>query len=705
MADRYDPKLSLRPVGDRKAADPRRTQGVQDDPLAELAKLVSGRSTPSSQARARSAPPTVSEPPPQRGDGFGDLETELLNDLQASFAAVRETLTQAVAPPVAAPPVAAPPAPTPPAPQPPTARSEPAKPSISLRPEAEPHEADLFEDILPAHLAQRLAPAPPAPAAPLQPARATAPGRVEGAALPQPANDPVAREKMPARTDGFPAREPESGSDFSYRTRTLEAPAQGGQPSGVSPSRGRSRWEKPEAAKSTSVVSRFAPPRAVAVTPAAPPPSRGDENEFDALSELVGGDDDIEDDFPLEGFGELEPEEDEEAHPFPEGDLASMMEPRRSRTPLLIAGVIGLVLVGGFAVAMFRPTGGETGTPSIIVADGEPTRITPETETAAASDEQSKLIYDRVNSGEGGTETTLLASEDEGIAPVGTDTAADNPITRVIIPAGPGIDDPAMQEGLSLDGQPSTLPEPNAPQVAAADPIEAIGPRRVRTVVVKPDGTIVESLATDASEGAPETGAAEAAAAMAEPVVQPPVETNQRPVLEPPAPAPVTDDTAAIAGTGPNGELAITPVPEIGGSGEVAAAPEPAPQTAPAPEPAPVAVAPEPAPQPAPPPAVTAAVQPEAPIELNQAPPPPSGGMLVQVSSQRSEDAARATFRDLQARYPNILGSYEVNIQRADIPDRGTFFRVRVGPFSASDAQRLCNDLKSAGGDCILAQR
>jgi cell division septation protein DedD len=79
--------------------------------------------------------------------------------------------------------------------------------------------------------------------------------------------------------------------------------------------------------------------------------------------------------------------------------------------------------------------------------------------------------------------------------------------------------------------------------------------------------------------------------------------------------------------------------------------------------------------------------------------------MLVQVSSQRSEDAARATFRDLQARYPSILGPYDVNIQRAEIPDRGTFYRVRVGPFSASDAQRLCNDLKTAGGDCILAQR
>jgi hypothetical protein len=66
--------------------------------------------------------------------------------------------------------------------------------------------------------------------------------------------------------------------------------------------------------------------------------------------------------------------------------------------------------------------------------------------------------------------------------------------------------------------------------------------------------------------------------------------------------------------------------------------------------------------------------------------------------------ATRATFRDLQLRYPRILGPYPVNVQKADLGDRGVFYRARVGPFSAADAQRLCDDLKAEGGDCVLSR-
>ena len=100
----------------------------------------------------------------------------------------------------------------------------------------------------------------------------------------------------------------------------------------------------------------------------------------------------------------------------------------------------------------------------------------------------------------------------------------------------------------------------------------------------------------------------------------------------------------------------------------------------------------------------------EGPIDLTPAAPAKpaatvsGSGVLVQVSSQKSEEAARSTFRDLQAKYPGILGAYQADIQRADLGDRGIYYRVRVGPFSGTDAQRLCDNLQAAGGDCIIAR-
>ncbi|MEX0698074.1 MAG: SPOR domain-containing protein [Dongiaceae bacterium] len=570
----------------------------------------------------------------------------------------------------------------------PTAQQRTAPPPQQQQPETSPPFGDedvLDSDPLPAGLAERLAPEPPAPMLPPSGVgRFQEPGPVDELDAPLGVVPTALWDDQPAPPQPPPSRAPGDVAGFpGFQHRSPESRvSDGNPPAAANPP--RSRWEPEPVKPASATVSRFAPP------PAAPPPRSPAYRDDDPFADLTGADDDeTPDEFPLDGFGELQPDDEDDAldPAYAGGDLASMIEPRRSRTPVLIAGVIGLVLVGGIAVAMFRPVGGDAETPPLIVADGEPTRITPSETMLAEADAQNKLIYDRVNAGEENAETTLLTPADEPLAAVPADDSANNAISRVIIPGGPGFDDPAADEGLSLDGQPSAMPADGETQVAASDdPIEAIGPRRVRTVIVKPDGTIVESGASDVgTAAAPGGGAAAVEPADAEP--DPP------PVVEAPPPAPVTDDTAAIAGTG-GGELAITPVPDIGGNAAAEAPPE-----LPAPNPPPAAAA-EP-----PPPAAVAAVDNNAPIDLGQSAAPPSGGMLVQVSSQRSEDAARATFRDLQARYPSILGPYEVNIQRAEIPDRGTFYRVRVGPFSASDAQRLCNDLKTAGGDCIIAQR
>lgn len=80
-----------------------------------------------------------------------------------------------------------------------------------------------------------------------------------------------------------------------------------------------------------------------------------------------------------------------------------------------------------------------------------------------------------------------------------------------------------------------------------------------------------------------------------------------------------------------------------------------------------------------------------------------TGGYVVQISSQRSEADAQASYRAAQAKFPNVLGSRSAMIRRADLGDKGIYFRAMVGPFGgAEDASQLCNSLKSAGGACVV---
>ncbi len=79
------------------------------------------------------------------------------------------------------------------------------------------------------------------------------------------------------------------------------------------------------------------------------------------------------------------------------------------------------------------------------------------------------------------------------------------------------------------------------------------------------------------------------------------------------------------------------------------------------------------------------------------------GGYLVQVSSQRSEADAQASYRALQGKFPAVLGSHTPLIKRADLGEKGVYYRAMVGPFGSSDeASQFCGNLKSAGGQCVV---
>ena len=80
---------------------------------------------------------------------------------------------------------------------------------------------------------------------------------------------------------------------------------------------------------------------------------------------------------------------------------------------------------------------------------------------------------------------------------------------------------------------------------------------------------------------------------------------------------------------------------------------------------------------------------------------PGSSGMYAEIAAQLSETEARAAYRYLQGRYPNLLGGREAVIRRADQGNKGTYYRVEIGPLSSSQVDDLCGGIKAGGGQCI----
>jgi hypothetical protein len=72
----------------------------------------------------------------------------------------------------------------------------------------------------------------------------------------------------------------------------------------------------------------------------------------------------------------------------------------------------------------------------------------------------------------------------------------------------------------------------------------------------------------------------------------------------------------------------------------------------------------------------------------------------VQLSSQRTEEAARQTAQQIVARFGSLFNGANLEIQRVDLAERGIFYRVRVPASSIQAANTLCSNIKANGGDC-----
>jgi len=109
-------------------------------------------------------------------------------------------------------------------------------------------------------------------------------------------------------------------------------------------------------------------------------------------------------------------------------------------------------------------------------------------------------------------------------------------------------------------------------------------------------------------------------------------------------------------------------------------------------------------------PAVQAAKQPPAPQETQaskqqaKADTAQPQGWTVQLSSQRAPDAAWSVWKKLSAKYDRLLAGTDPLVYKADLGDRGVYYRLRVHKIgSRKAAQRLCSRLKARGTSCFVS--
>ncbi len=82
-----------------------------------------------------------------------------------------------------------------------------------------------------------------------------------------------------------------------------------------------------------------------------------------------------------------------------------------------------------------------------------------------------------------------------------------------------------------------------------------------------------------------------------------------------------------------------------------------------------------------------------------------AGDYFVQLASVKSDDSARKEWSRLQKAHAELLADLVLDVQRADLGDRGIFYRIRTGPFpNRATAQDMCAQIKAAKLDCLVTR-
>ena len=420
---------------------------------------------------------------------------------------------------------------------------------------------------------------------------------------------------------------------------------------------------------------------------AEPVAARADAGHFDsgkaAIDEFDEFERALEEDF-RRAMGEPGLTGDSQAQPMilgPGTSYAGVEQPARRLPRRLIAGVALAVIAMAGVVGAYSyffevdGAGGSTG-PRVIAADKEPIKVVPENPGGKTVPNQDKAVYDRVagNAAETPKQDSLLSSTEDPVDVVQRTLSPEN------LPLEGGADAEANMPtpvGETEDTRLLSGEVAHEGGTSKAEATPAVSPRKVRTMVVKSDGTLVprETVETPVAETPIKPS-------LAEPVQQKPVPTEDRIA----SPDTVEDAVAAAAQEEP--PLRTVRTTKIENT--------PVPASRPAEQPVNVVGT------------VTeqgnvkpAAKQVEAPQQVASAAP---GSYVMQVASVPSEADAKRAYDSLTKKFGSLLGGRGYEIKKAEIAGKGTFYRVRIPVGSKDEAAALCVKYRSAGGSCLITK-
>ncbi|WP_282571630.1 SPOR domain-containing protein [Neorhizobium turbinariae] len=440
------------------------------------------------------------------------------------------------------------------------------------------------------------------------------------------------------------------------------------------------------------------------------PPQYSDLDDFERA---------LEEDFRRSLAAPLAPIDPNEAGSGGTDYLATFENARRSvrnwTLPLVIAGVVVAGGLGAYAwIGSSMPGASSNGEPIIIAADTDPVKVAPENPGGKTVPNQDKAVYDRVAgvAPQEPQQPTLISSSEEPV----------DVVQRTLMPDTLPLEGENDIEPTEIAGADDLRLLPDQEQQAAL-PAEqqpvAVMPRRVKTMIVRPDGKLVEqevpAPVTAAQDMAKVPAAGTRSGEPATQVAAAPNALPQAPAASAdtaglvPVSAPVSGNLPEAAPAAPQADLASVEAAAQAAEPAVEAPAEPAvnivrapiPATRPAEQPVNVVAAVTEQGTVRAPTQAPAASQAAAPAQVASL---GEGGYVIQIASLPTQADAQKSYQSLSAKFGNVIGGRGVDIRAAEIAGKGTFYRVRIPAGSKAEAVALCEKYRAAGGNCLVAR-